>query len=132
MKAPATPLGVTLEALARLVGGEVRGTCEELIIGITGIREAGKGQITFLANPKYGKDLETTQASAVIVGRQFPETKKPLIVTPNPYLAYARIAQFFASQTGTSEASSPWPLWARIAESGKTSPFIPLSIWEIG
>ncbi|MGC1401717.1 MAG: UDP-3-O-(3-hydroxymyristoyl)glucosamine N-acyltransferase [Thermodesulfobacteriota bacterium] len=100
MKAPATPLGAPLEALARLVEGEVRGTCEELIIGITGIREAGKGQITFLVNPKYGKDLETTQASAVIVGRQFPETKKPLIVTANPYLAYARIAQFFAPGPG--------------------------------
>ncbi len=90
------PAGVSLEELARLVGGEVRGICEELLVGITGIREARKGQITFMVNPKYGKDLETTQASAVIVGPQLPQTSKPLLITTNPYLAYARIAQFFA------------------------------------
>jgi len=100
MKTPtsACPSGVTLEELARLVGGEVRGVCEELLVGITGIREARKGQITFIVNPKYGKDLETTQASAVIVGSQLPQTSKPLLITSNPYLAYARIAQFFAPQ----------------------------------
>ncbi len=96
MKPPAIPKGVTLDELARLVKGEARGSCKELIVGISGIREAGKGQITFLVNPKYAKDLETTRASAVIVGREFPETEKPLLVTSNPYSAYARIAQFFA------------------------------------
>jgi len=97
MKTPAaSPSGVSLEQLARLVGGEVRGVCEDLLVGITAIQEAQKGQITFLSNPKYGKDLETTQASAVIVGSQFPPTSKPLLITSNPYLAYAKIAQFFA------------------------------------
>jgi UDP-3-O-[3-hydroxymyristoyl] glucosamine N-acyltransferase len=94
--ASAPPPGVTLEELARLVGGEVRGVCEELLFGITGIREARKGQITFMVDPKYGKDLETTQASAVIVGAQSLQTSKPLLITSNPYLAYASIAQFFA------------------------------------
>lgn len=128
MKTSATPLsGVSLEELARLVGGEVRGTCEELIVGITGIREAGKGQITFLANPKYGKDLETTQASAVIVGPQFPETGKPLLITPNPYLAYARIAQFFAPQPGLPLGISPLAAVGqdcRIGANVSISPFV--------
>jgi UDP-3-O-[3-hydroxymyristoyl] glucosamine N-acyltransferase len=88
--------GVPLEKLAQVVGGETRGTCEELITGISGIREAQKGQITFLANPKYSKDLEQTQASAVIVGPQIPATELPVIITSNPYLAYAKVAQFFA------------------------------------
>jgi UDP-3-O-[3-hydroxymyristoyl] glucosamine N-acyltransferase len=96
METPATQPGVILEELARLVGGKTRGSCEELIFGISGIREARRGQITFLVNPKYGKDLETTEASAVIVGPQIPQTSKPLLITTNPYLAYARIAQFFA------------------------------------
>ena len=81
--------GVTLEELAQLVRGEVRGVCEEMITGVAAIREAGQGEITFLVNPKYAKDLETTRASAVIVGPQAPETAKPLLITPNPYLAYA-------------------------------------------
>jgi UDP-3-O-[3-hydroxymyristoyl] glucosamine N-acyltransferase len=100
METPAStfPSGVTLEELARLVGGEVRGGCEEMLFGIAGIREARKGQITFMVDPKYGKDLETTQASAIIVGSQLPQTSKPLLITSNPYLAYARIAQFFVPQ----------------------------------
>ena len=107
MKVPAPSPGVSIEALARLVGGEVRGVCKEPLVGISGIREARKGQLTFLANRKYGQELETTQASAVIVGLQFPETDKPLIVTPNPYLAYARIAQFFAPQPSRVRGLSP-------------------------
>jgi UDP-3-O-[3-hydroxymyristoyl] glucosamine N-acyltransferase len=66
------------------------------ITGISGIREAREGQITFLGNPKYNKELEKTQASAVIVGPQFPKTDLPLIIVSNPYLAYARVAQYFA------------------------------------
>lgn len=107
MEAPATPIGVPLEELARLVGGEIRGSCEELISGITGIREARRGQITFLVNPKYGQYLEMTQASAVIVGREFPEIRRPLLITPKPYLAYARIAQFFAPKPSHPKGVDP-------------------------
>lgn len=103
----ASPPGISLEALARMVGGEVRGPCVEPIVGITGIREAQKGWITFLVNPKYGHDLETTQASAVIVGPKFPETNKPLIITSNPYLAYARVARFFAPRPSHPQGLSP-------------------------
>lgn len=109
MKGPASssPEGVTLEELARLVGGEIHGACGERILGIAGIREARKGQISFLVNPKYEKDLETTQASAVIVGAKLPQTSKPLLITANPELAYARIAQFFASRPSRALGISP-------------------------
>jgi UDP-3-O-[3-hydroxymyristoyl] glucosamine N-acyltransferase len=60
-----------------------------------------------LANPKYAKDLEHTQASAVIVGPQVPKTDLPLIITANPYLAYARVAQFFAPQAVHPPGISP-------------------------
>jgi UDP-3-O-[3-hydroxymyristoyl] glucosamine N-acyltransferase len=96
-----------LEELARLVGGEVRGFCEDLLLGITSLQEAGKGQISFLTNPKYLRDLETTRASAVIVGRPIPQTGKPLLITSNPYLAYARIAQFFAPRPLHPQGISP-------------------------
>jgi UDP-3-O-[3-hydroxymyristoyl] glucosamine N-acyltransferase len=87
---------LTLEELAGLVGGQVRGTCEEKIVGIAGIKEARRGEITFLVSPKYTKDLETSQASAVIIGPQIPETNKPLVMTQNPYLAFALVATYFS------------------------------------
>jgi len=108
----ATP-GVTLEELAQLLKGEVRGFCEEKITGVAPIREAGRGEITFLVNPKYATDLKTTRASAVIVGPQAPETGKPVIVTRNPYLAYALAATFFAPKPSYPLGISPL---ARIGE----------------
>ena len=128
MKPPATPLGVTLEELARLVGGEVRGVCEELILGITGIREAGKGQITFLVNPKYGKDLETTQASAVIVGRQFSETKKPLISPPILIWPMPGSPNFLLPGRAPERHRFLGPCRRGLPNRRKQSLFIPLSI----
>ena len=57
----------TLGAIAKLVGGEVRGDPKVAITGFSGIKEAREGDLTFLANSKYGPLLETTKASAVIV-----------------------------------------------------------------
>ena len=99
MKPPsAESPGVPLSRLAEIVGGEVRGPSEGLISGINSLREAGPGEITFLVNPRYAPELEKTRASAVIVGPQAPETSKPVLITANPYLAYARVAAFFAPQ----------------------------------
>ncbi len=99
--------GVSLEELARMVGGETQGDCPDRITGVNSLREAVAGQISFLTSPKYLKELETTQASAVIVGRPVPPTDKPLLVVENPYLAYARIAQFFAPRPGPPLGISP-------------------------
>jgi len=122
-----TPEGVTLEELARLVSGEVRGHCPERLTGLSGIREARKGQITFLTNPKYARELETTAASAVIVGQQFPPTDKPLLMTSNPYLAYARIAQLFTPRPNHPQGVSPLAFRGedcRIAEGAGIYPFV--------
>jgi UDP-3-O-[3-hydroxymyristoyl] glucosamine N-acyltransferase len=67
-----------------------------MISGINTLREAGPGEITFLVNPRYASELEKTRASAVIVGPQAPDISIPLLITANPYLAYARIAAYFA------------------------------------
>lgn len=88
--------GYPLEHLAEIVGGEVRGVCPKAITGLNGIREAGPGEITFLVNPRYAAELSRTRAAAVIVGTPPPETDKPLLVSDRPYLAYARLAAFFA------------------------------------
>jgi len=119
--------GVTLEELAGLIDGEVRGVCPEKLTGVSGIKEAKKGQITFLANPKYISDLETTQASAVIVGLQIPDTAKPMIITPRPYLAFARIAQFFSPRPNHPQGMHPLAFRGedcRIAEGASIYPFV--------
>lgn len=66
---------------------------------IAAIEEAGPGDLTFFANPKYASQLRATRAAAVIVGTNIevplPDGVAPLH-TANPYLAFARAAALFA------------------------------------
>lgn len=81
----------TLKELADHVGGEVFGDGDLTISGVSGIAEAGEGDITFVANPKYMEYLTKTEASAVIVSPEIEFDKKPLIKVENPYLAFASV-----------------------------------------
>ena len=60
------------------------------ITGVAGIEQAGPGQLTFVANPKYAAAAKTTRASAVIVAEDFPALPTATLRTRNPYLAFAR------------------------------------------
>lgn len=86
----------TLKEIAELLKGELVGDANTVITGISGIREAEKGDITFLANPKYSPLLEKTRASAVITSRDIENAPKPIIRTENPSLAFAKIVSFMA------------------------------------
>ncbi|MDD5097966.1 MAG: LpxD N-terminal domain-containing protein, partial [Candidatus Omnitrophica bacterium] len=81
----------TLKEIAKLIDGKVVGDGDILITGASGIREAGQGDITFLANSKYAPLMAKTRASAIITSEDVQNTNKPLIVTENPSLAFAKI-----------------------------------------
>lgn len=82
----------TLREIAKLIEGEVVGEASVVITGISGIKEAGPGDITFLANPKYSPLLATTAASAVIISKDaiLPASKNAIRVL-NPSLAFAKV-----------------------------------------
>jgi len=89
-------MGKTLKELAAFVGGELVGDGKIVITGVSGIREAAEGDITFLANPKYLPLLEKTRASAVVTARDLTFTHKPIIRTENPSLAFVKIVSFIS------------------------------------
>lgn len=89
-------MGKTLKELAEFVNGELVGDENIMISGVSGIREACEGDITFLANPKYLPFLEKTQASAVVTGRDVTVRDKALIRTENPSLAFVKIVSFIS------------------------------------
>ena len=85
-----------LSELAQLVGGEVIGDGGVMIVGVAPIEEARKGEITFIAHPRYLPKLSQTEASAVIVSPKVGEAEKPLLRVANPYLAFAKILGMYA------------------------------------
>jgi UDP-3-O-[3-hydroxymyristoyl] glucosamine N-acyltransferase len=96
---------IALRELAGIIGGEVAGDGSVMISGVSGIREARAGTITFLANPRYESFLETTAASAVIAGPGTGHPTKPLVITDNPYLAFIKAVEFFVPSTGQGPPS---------------------------
>jgi UDP-3-O-[3-hydroxymyristoyl] glucosamine N-acyltransferase len=72
------------------------GSPDTEITGVAGIKDAGPGQLTFVANPKYAGAARTTRASAVIVTEEFPAVSTALLRSQNPYLAFARAVELFS------------------------------------
>ncbi|MDR3157832.1 MAG: UDP-3-O-(3-hydroxymyristoyl)glucosamine N-acyltransferase [Zoogloeaceae bacterium] len=98
--APLT-LAQIVQRLEAVCAGEVRGNGELPIHQVASLQNARPGEIAFLANPKYKKHLHGTRASAVILhpgmASALPlavsgEPALAAILTPKPYVYYARVA----------------------------------------
>ncbi len=115
-----------LSELAQLVGGEVIGDGGIKIVGIAPIEEARKGEITFIAHPRYLPKLTQTEASAVIVSPKVSEAEKPLLRVANPYLAFAKILGIYAHRPyeprGVDQGAWVSPT-AKLGERGSVYPF---------
>ncbi len=81
----------TLKELADYVGGDVVGDENIKIKGVMAIEEAREGYITFISNRKYLKELAQTGASAIIASPDTEVKDKNLLITKNPYLAFAKV-----------------------------------------
>ncbi len=91
-----------LSEIGALLSGEVVGDAEIDIRRVAKIEEAGEGEISFVANPKYRKYLASTAASAVLLarGEEFDELRRrtsPLHIVrvADPYAAFLRLIETF-------------------------------------
>jgi UDP-3-O-[3-hydroxymyristoyl] glucosamine N-acyltransferase len=66
------------------------------IVRVAGIQDAGPGDVTFLANPKYEKALASTRASAVILHTDGAAAPCAMLRSAEPYLVFARAVGIFA------------------------------------
>ncbi len=81
----------TIQQIAAMLGGEIKGNGNAKINMLAKIQDAKPGQIAFLSNPKYENFIYTTQATAVIVSKDFTPRKEiasTLIVVNDPYLSF--------------------------------------------
>lgn len=85
-----------LSELAKLTGAKVEGADDIEISGAAGLDEAGEGQVTFLANPRYTPRVNTTRASAIYLSEEAQTDREISILrVKDPYLAYTRTLRIF-------------------------------------
>ena len=86
---------MTLEQIARAVGGKVVGDPAKKITGVAPLETATSHTITYVIGAKHRKQVETTQAGAIIVPAEFSLETKDLIQVGNPELAFGRVIHLF-------------------------------------
>ncbi len=86
-----------LDEIVARFGGELRGDGARTVSGLAPLDSATPWQLSFLANPKYRSQLAATRAGAVILAPEAAaDCPCAAIVTPQPYLYFARVSQWLA------------------------------------
>ena len=90
----------TLDALVRLTGAQLVDPAlnERLIEDVAPLETASPGDVTFLSNRKYTDAFATSRAGAAFVAKALIDRAPAgtaVLVTPEPYKAFARVVQAF-------------------------------------
>lgn len=86
-----------LDEIVARFGGELKGDPARSIVGLATLESAEPQQLSFLANPKYRRQLAATRAGAVILAPELAaECPVDAILTSQPYLYFARVSQWLA------------------------------------
>lgn len=84
------------------------GDADTQVRRVASLTEAGDGDITFLVNPRFKKDLSATNATAVIVtSKDAQAVPTNAIVVENPHVAYAHVAAWLYSGDDFSPGIHP-------------------------
>jgi len=82
---------MSLSQLAERLGGELTGDGSRVVRGVAPLEAAGSEEISFLANSRYERYVETTQAAAVIVSADYAGPMPPsggLVRCADAYFAF--------------------------------------------
>jgi len=87
------PADFSLGELAVRFGLTLRGSPDTRVSRVATLGQASAGTLSFLANSRYRRSLPATRASAVVLAEEDAGAcPVAVLIAPNPYLAYARIA----------------------------------------
>jgi UDP-3-O-[3-hydroxymyristoyl] glucosamine N-acyltransferase len=96
----------TVDQIATILQGTVKGDGSQFISGFDKIEEGKPGSISFLSNPKYESYLYETKATAVIVSKDLPlrqAVNSSLILVDDPYIAFTILLQQYQEMTSERE-----------------------------
>jgi len=111
---------VKLREIAERLHCRLEGDGEIDIVRVAGIEQAGPGDLTFLANPKYHARLSATRASAVILAADIPAEgmSAARLRSPHPYLSFAQAVDLLVPQQPAQPGIDPTSLVAADATLG--------------
>ncbi len=102
--------------IAQALGGQLQGSGAVVIGRIAPLATAVAGDIAFLSHARYAVQLANTQASCVILQESFAAQADAVlarggacIITPQPYLYFAKLTQWWRSQTQPSPTQGIHP-----------------------
>lgn len=125
---------MTIEEIARRLGGAIEGNAQALISRLAGIREAEQGDLTFVATPHYAGAAATTRATAVIVNEDWSRPcAATLIRVKSADKAFAEAAQWFAPPpVPMSQGIHPTAILADDVKLGQDVSIGPYAVLEAG
>lgn len=89
-------MAISLGEVAKYLDAKIQGDDSVEITGLATLADAQSGDLSFLANMAYKDQLQSTQASAVIVHpNQAAECQTAALILDNPYLGYAKVSHLF-------------------------------------
>ena len=88
----------TAQQIAQLLEGDIVGDENSTVSTLSKIEEGTPGSLSFLANPQYTPHIYTTQASIVIVAKDFTPEKditSTLIKVGDPYASFSKLLELY-------------------------------------
>jgi UDP-3-O-[3-hydroxymyristoyl] glucosamine N-acyltransferase len=121
----------SLGELAVRFGLTLRGEPDLKVSSVATLSRAQSGSLSFLANSRYRRQLETTRATAVVVSAEdAAHSPVAALIHPNPYLAYARIATLMHPQAILTPGIHPSAVVSSRARTAASASIGPLVVVE--
>jgi UDP-3-O-[3-hydroxymyristoyl] glucosamine N-acyltransferase len=118
----------TAEALAGRFGLRVQGDPAAQVSGVATLARAGRGQLSFLANPRYRAQLADSAAGVVLMREaDAAGYAGTALIAADPYAAFARIAALFEAREAAAPGIHPGAVVdasARVDASACIAPFV--------
>ncbi len=114
-----------LGVLAARLACKLEGNEDAEVYGVAGIENAQAGEVTFLSNPRYARELSRTLASAIFIDVNAAIQRAPglpplaAIRSKNPYFDFARAIDLFSEPVAYPPGIHPTAVVAKSAKIGE-------------
>ena len=117
---------LTVRELAGRLDCPFEGDGSVVLTGVAGLDEAGPGQLSYLAHPRFRPFLGGTHAAALVLGTGEAWDRTPVIRAENPQLAFIRATEIFFTPYRPGPGVHPTAVVAPTARIGKDASIGPL------